>query len=156
MRRRLFLPTRSRSVALLGMATFVLAGCASDPTGGRVLFTVTVDEVSGNDQVVPTGGAASAPLVIQVMDQNGAPRSGFIIEWKITSGGGTLSAESMTTASNGQASVTYFSGGTAADVEITATLTAGTGNTAISGTPPPPVRFKLTVEDANAPGGGDE
>lgn len=129
----------------LSLLSLLLAGCAGDPFGsGRTIFQVSLVTVSGDDQVVPSGGVESAPLVVRVVDQRGTALRDVTVDWKVAQGDGTLSTASSRTDSNGQAQVTYTSGSTAGAAEITATASF-TSDGLSAGRPVPPVSFKLTV-----------
>ena len=66
----------------------------------------TLDIVSGNDQEGLSGAALENPFVVEVRDQTDKPLPGVQVTFSVTSGGGTLSATSVTTNSNGRAEST--------------------------------------------------
>ncbi|HEY5021430.1 MAG TPA: Ig-like domain-containing protein [Gemmatimonadaceae bacterium] len=92
-------------------ATLVAAafGCGSDSTVAPPTANV-VTKVSGDGQQVLLGQTAPAPLVVSVTDANGGPLAGVQVNWRIVSGGGTLSSSSSTTDQSGNASVTWTFG----------------------------------------------
>ncbi len=103
--RRLFL-------ANLVIGVLALAGCSSDdgePTGmdgGTGDGTATnIAALSGSGQRGTTGKALLAPFTAKVTDSQGDGVSGVAVSWEVTAGGGSLSATSTTTNSNGEASV---------------------------------------------------
>ena len=63
----------------------------------------TLDIISGNDQEGLPGVALENPFVVEVRDQTDKPLPGVQVTFSVTSGGGTLSATSVTTNSNGRA-----------------------------------------------------
>lgn len=114
------------------LATLVAAsGCTlnTDVSGPAAIV-----KVSGEPQSEPTNTTFPTPLAVLVVTQFGEPIQNATVTWTITSGGGTLSAQSTPTDENGIASVTYTSGGTAGSVVIEAR---------VSGVPP--LTFNLTV-----------
>lgn len=102
--------------------------------------------VSGNGQVVQSQFESSL-LVVEAEDSSGNPVAGVAVNWKITTGAGTLVRPVTTTGANGQASVTFL----ATDVPggesfFASTVTAS----AASGT----VNFVVTTSSAMPPNGG--
>lgn len=79
---------------------------------------ISITEVSGNNQVVASGGDESEPIVVQVTDLDDTPIDGINIVWEITEGDGALSATTSVTDEDGYAQTTYISGDTTGDVEI--------------------------------------
>ncbi len=59
--------------------------------------------VSGNNQQGPPGAALAKPFAVEVHDQSDKPLSDIDVAFTVTSGGGTLSATSVTTDANGRA-----------------------------------------------------
>ncbi len=76
--------------------------------------------VSGDPQNGTVNSTLLAPLVVQVTDAAGNPISGVTIEWTVA-GGGSVSAASTVTGSDGQTSVTRTLGGTAGEQTTFAT-----------------------------------
>jgi len=109
-------------------------------TGTSVTFTATatpgsasaVRVTSGDPQSV-AAGSATAPLVVQVVDQFANPIPGATVTWSVQ-GGGTLSATSSTTDATGTAQVTLTTDSTPASYTVTAT----SGNIT-------PVTFSITA-----------
>jgi len=71
--------------------------------------------VSGNSQTGALGSAGDAPLVVQL-----GSSSGQTVNWAVTSGHATLSANTTLTDANGQASITFSYGTTSGTVSIQA------------------------------------
>ena len=86
----------------------------------ETLVATTLVIVSGNNQSAQVGNALANPLVIQVNDQNGDPLASVTVGFSTT--GGTLSAPSATTGSNGRASVRLTLPNTAGSVTVTASV----------------------------------
>jgi Bacterial Ig-like domain (group 1) len=77
--------------------------------------------VSGSGQGAPADSGLAAPLVVGAIDQFQNPTPNVTIDWKVVSGGGTLSAASSTTDANGHAAVGYRVGPVAGLNQISAT-----------------------------------
>src|SRR5205807_4760746 len=84
--------------------------------------------VSGNNQSATVGTALSMPFVVAAQDANGNPVSGVAIAFAVATGGGTLSATSVTTNAMGQAQSTLSVGTTAGTNTVTATKAGLTGS----------------------------
>jgi hypothetical protein len=113
------------AVAGVALASLLLGSCELNPVGsggGKQLFTMSLVEVSGNHQTLATGGVQSAPLVVRVVDQNGSPHRGMVINWTLTRGTGTLSATSSTSDSEGLVRVTFTSGAETGEALVTASF----------------------------------
>jgi PKD domain/Bacterial Ig-like domain (group 3)/Bacterial Ig-like domain (group 1) len=86
--------------------------------GSPVTFTHTakagnassVNIVSGNNQEAPTGSELPQPLVVQVLDQDGNPIVGRAVSWVVGDGGGSTSAATSNTGSDGKASIQWTMG----------------------------------------------
>jgi hypothetical protein len=134
----------------LALASLSLGSCDANPVGpgnrpGGVLFLISLVQVSGNNQTLPAGGAQSAPLVVRVVDQNGSPHRGMVVDWTVSQGAGTLSARSSTSDSAGELRVTYTSGEETGETVVTASFNAfASGATASRSVDP--VSFTITVE----------
>ena len=70
----------------------------------------TLEIFSGGDQEGAPGAALENPLVVEVRDQTDKPLPGVQVTFSVTGGGGTLSATSVTTNSNGRAESTLTLG----------------------------------------------
>jgi len=96
------------------------------------LFTLNVNVIVGNLIAVSGGGqsvlentAFPNPLVVQVNDLHNNPVAGAPVTFAVSSGSAILSAGSVNTGANGQASVTATAGPTAGPVVVTASTVAG-------------------------------
>ena len=91
----------------------------------RVVGSVatTVVHISGNNQIDTVGTELSTPFLVEVRDQDGGALPGITVAFAATAGGGTLSDESVTTDSSGQAESTLTLGSTTGTNTVTATAT---------------------------------
>ena len=114
---------------------------ASIASGASVTLTATANAaamatltvISGSGQSVPAG-SATQPLVVKVTDQFGNPVANAPVNWTVA-GGGTLSAASSTSDTNGLAQITLTTDGAPASYTVTATGAVGAPVTfTISGT----------------------
>ena len=104
--------------------SLLLWGCGEDVTGPGT----TISGVSGDEQIAVVGSALPAPFVVRVTDAQGNAVSGVAVTWAVTAGGGTLSATSTQTDSQGQASVTLTLGPTVGTNTVTASSTGLSGS----------------------------
>ena len=122
----------------------VTATRADDPTA-TVMFTETIfppnlSIVSGDAQSGLIGSAATAPLIVKLVDGAGMPMSGQAITWTVTSGSATLASSSSNTDGSGQANISFSYGGNAGPIVISASAFSGTQT----------VNFNATAVTANA------
>ena len=120
-------------------AAMIVASCGGEETitGPRI---ATLSIVSGSGQTAPTGSTLSAPLVVLVADQNGAPVVGETVTWTVVSGGGIITPPQSTTGNDGHATATLRLGTTAGTNRVEASL----GNIQ-------PVEFVATATAAGLP-----
>lgn len=92
-------------------------------------FTLTVNvtfgaitAVSGGGQVAVINQTFAQPLVVKVIDNNGAAIPNATVSFAVNGGNATLSAASATTDASGNASVTAKAGATAATSVVNATV----------------------------------
>ena len=107
----------------------VTATRADDPTA-TVMFTENIlppslSIVSGDAQSGLIGSAATAPLVVKLVDGAGAPVSGQPIAWTVTSGSASVASISNTNAA-GQANITFTYGSSPGPIVISASAFSGT------------------------------
>jgi hypothetical protein len=119
----------------MAVALVIAPGCDDDDDPAAPPVATELAIVSGNPQTVEVSQAAAEPLVVVVNDQFDDPMPGVTVTWAVATGGGTLSATTITTNAEGQAQVTYTAGATAEAVTVTATVTGIN-----------PVTFSITVE----------
>ena len=126
----------------------ITARVAGIPT---VTFTLTVGDladsiriVSGNNQSGDPGTELDNPLVVEVLDDDDDPVSGVTVTFRVTGGGGSLSATSVDTNNRGRAE-TYLTlgdspGGNSVRASVSGVSTAVTfAATAVPPAPPEPV-----------------
>jgi hypothetical protein len=106
------------SAARLLVAISLLGGAAAC---GMTDFPSYIAGVENSQQTIAPG-AQSAPLTVQVKDQDGDALSGVVVNYTIRSGAGSLSAPSATTNDDGRASVTFTAGTTTGTTVIDATV----------------------------------
>ena len=111
-----------------------LAGAAGCTLNTDVMGPAVLIKVSGDGQSAATNTLFPSELAVVVANQFGEPLAGETVNWRIVSGGGSLSATSVQTSDSGAASVTYTSGATTGSVVIEAR---------VSGVPA--LTFNLTV-----------
>ena len=80
--------------------------------------------VSGNNQTGSVGQSLASPLTVQVTDASGNPVPGIAVLFTVASGGGTLTASSVTTNGSGLASSVLTLGPSAGANSVT--VTSGT------------------------------
>jgi hypothetical protein len=89
--------------------------------GAAAAFAV----VSGNQQTGTVAQTLTAPLVVSVKDSFGNPKAGEAITVAITAGGGSVASPSVTTGSDGQASIAWTLGTAPGTNTLTATHALG-------------------------------
>ena len=108
--------------AFVAALTVVLLACGHDSTSPAAS---TVSIASGDTQKVFVGGSAAQPLVVLLAGADGAPLSGEMVTWAVTSGGGSLNPVTSTTDDSGHARTTYISADSADTAIVTATAAQG-------------------------------
>ena len=83
----------------------------------------TIQIISGNNQQGLPGASLANPFVVEVHDQSDNPLPDVEVAFTVTSGGGTLSAASVTTDSNGRAESTLTLGPEAGTNTVTVSVT---------------------------------
>jgi hypothetical protein len=91
---------------------------------------------SGNGQTAAAGAALPAPLVVVVRDAANSPVAGVTVNWAVTSGNGSVSGATSTTAADGQAQINWTLGSTIGSQSVAATVIGLTGS---------PVTFSATA-----------
>ena len=82
------------------------------------------------------GDTLEDPLIVLVVDRFGNPVSGVEVQWQVTAGEGSVSADLTGTGADGTASVSWTLGGRIGVQKVTATVPGTTGS---------PVTFSATV-----------
>ena len=118
------IPVRIAATRLTYLATAIaIVGLAACKLSTDNPISLTLGALKGDNQTAAAGTVFPDSLSVIVLDQYGFSTEGTTIVWAITSGGGSLSANSTTTDMNGITSVTYTAGLTPGRATITATLT---------------------------------
>jgi len=132
-------------------------------TSLSAVFTATVRAgpaaslaiVSGNNQTATAGTMLPGPLVVKVLDQYGNAISGATVNFAVTGGGGSLSAASTISGSNGQAQVMWTLGSVEGANTAQASVGAGaTATFAATGTPASVAVGSVAPVNATASPGG--
>src|SRR2546425_54551 len=82
---------RPRTITLWALAA---ALACSDSSGPGVRYSMSI--LAGDAQTDTVGKTLATPYAVRVLDSAGAAASGVIVSWKVTAGGGTISASSTT------------------------------------------------------------
>ena len=101
----------------------------------------TIAGLSGDGQTARIGDPLADPLVVKVTDEAGDPVQGVAVQWE-AQGGGSVSSASVTTGSDGLASVQRTLGPDVGDATTTASVSGLQGS---------PVTFNSTALAGNAP-----
>jgi adhesin/invasin len=106
-------------------AVGTIAACGDNKLGPST--PAVVAKVSGDSQTVLVGNRASAPLVAEIKNSDGAPLPNIPVSWAVISGGGSLATVVDTTDVNGQVRNTYLSAAIAATAKVTAAASGQSG-----------------------------
>ena len=108
------------TVSPTGVVTAAGAGTADvTATAGSAVATAQISvvqtptqllKVSGDGQTAIAGNTLTGPLVIQINDPGGSPIPGRTANFTVTQGGGTTSAGTVATGTDGRASTTFTTG----------------------------------------------
>jgi len=114
-------PPRYRALMMIAAAfAGSVAGCRSDAPSGALSEPAKFTLVSGDAQV-GNGTLLPTPLVVQVTDVEGRPKSGIVVTWAASDPTATLSATTSTTDDQGRAQVTWTLGTGPGRQTVTAT-----------------------------------
>jgi len=91
----------------------------------------TIQLASGDNQSGEAGSTLPNALVVQIMDGQGNPASGMSVAWAVTRGGGSLSASSTTTNSQGLTQVNWTLG-TVGETNMVSATASGVGTVSFS------------------------
>ena len=110
---------RRAIVCAVGLSLGAAVGaCRDKKLGPDVPASVAL--ISGDSQSILAGDRASAPLVAQINNSDGAPLPNVPVRWAVVTGGGSLETLVDTTNANGQASTTYLSPAIAGKATVSA------------------------------------
>jgi hypothetical protein len=129
-----------RTWAIAGLLALSVLRCGSnvEPT-----TATDIAEAGGNSQTGIIGSALASPLVVAVTDANNNAVPGVSVTWQ-AQGGGSVSSETVTSGSDGHASVTRILGPAPGEQTTTATVSGHQGS---------PVTFVATAIAGNPTGG---
>jgi hypothetical protein len=99
-------------------ALLALAACSGDSTGSaKAGPPARLDVVSGDLQTGSAGVELAQPLVVKVLDANGTPVQGQLVNFRVVSGGGSVFAGSSLTNAQGLAQDRWTLGNVLADTQ---------------------------------------
>jgi hypothetical protein len=135
--------TRISQLRSGALALFLAAGSLT--CGEKVGPTVATDieSVSGSDQTGTVGSVLANPLVVLVTDASGDAVPDQSVSWA-AQGGGSVTPATVTTGSDGRASVQWTLGPTPGEQTTTASVSGLNGS---------PVTFSATAVEGPPPGG---
>lgn len=119
------------SIAAVALWAGPVVGCGSDSPGPEPTRLITI--AAGDGQVLPV--TSSAALSAKVTDLDGAPEAGIEVRWTVVSGGGSITATSVT-GGDGVAAATFTLGQVAGQQRARATAGGVEGS---------PATFTLTA-----------
>lgn len=108
--------------ALLACAICAIAAACQSTTDFLEMRVLTMSRVSGQDQAASVGTALPAPLVVQALDSRGLGVPGVNVEWKVATGGGTVSVVNRTTDADGRSTANWTLGPTPGAQTVTAAV----------------------------------
>ena len=82
----------------------------------------SLTKVCGDSQEGTAGALLAEPLVVSVVDEDGAAMAGVVVSFAVTAGGGTLSAATATTDANGRAATRLTLGSDPGTNTVSATV----------------------------------
>jgi Bacterial Ig-like domain (group 1) len=106
-----------RPLAYSNRLLYELLVCLADRLGGAA--TRILRYVSGDGQQGAAGEVLD-PFVVELVDSLGNPIAGELVQFTVSSGGGSVAAASATTAADGRASTSYTLGATPGVQQVTA------------------------------------
>src|SRR5688500_1064306 len=104
------------AMLLLAIASPVLVSCDSATEPDVPGMPASMQIVSGDEQHGVVGERLPEPLVVQVLDDEGQPVAGQIVNWHVTAGGGSVFAGAALTNAEGLA-FEYWTIGTSVQQE---------------------------------------
>lgn len=117
-----------RYLALVALAAaFAIPACEDDPAPAPAPRNLSI--VSGDDQYSKKGTELEAPIVVQVVLDDGAPGAGVPVTFQVVEGGGSLSRSTVNANASGLASVRWTLGPDTGPQRVRATVA---GNSALS------------------------
>ena len=133
--------TRHSWIRITALTALVAAGALRCGDSNQPPAATTIEMAGGDDQSGTVGQPLANPLVVLVTDDNGNPVDGVSVGWA-AQGGGSVSAETTETGSDGQTSVGRVLGPQPGEQTTTATVSGLQGS---------PVTFVATASDGSTP-----
>ncbi|MEQ8329359.1 MAG: Ig-like domain-containing protein [Longimicrobiales bacterium] len=127
-------------LSILAVAPYACGGDADQSAPVPSAMTA----VSGDAQTGTVGAALTQSLTVEVRDDAGQPVAGFTVSWSVASGGGSVSAASAQTGTNGQATTTWTLGGSAGAQTVTAAGSGLSVTFTATAEPGPPARVGIS------------
>jgi adhesin/invasin len=106
------------NASILLVVIAALGSCSAPPAGIKVGPAARLDIVSGDNQSAIVGTELSQPLVARVVDANGNPVVGQVVNFHVTKGNGSVFAGSGLTNANGIAQERWTLGTSTADSQV--------------------------------------
>ena len=143
----------SKATWTLGLV-FLAIGCGPDATAPSSLGPISLSVVSGNAQSGVVGTELPQPLVIKATDSRGVVQTGLTVNFRVTSGGGSMYAGTAVTDSKGIADDYWTLGTSTAQtqrVEVRAVLSNGQKQVygTFTATPLPGPAAKIAIQAGN-------
>ena len=132
--------TRTRQLRHPILAILLAAATLRCSDNSQPTTASSIEMADGNGQFGAVGQELANPLVVLVTDQNGNPVEGVAVQWA-AQGGGSVSAETVQTGSDGRASVRRTLGTEPGEQGTTA---------AVSGLDGSPITFVSTATDGES------
>jgi len=111
----------ARSAALAGILAVALS-CKADLKTGPDYGPVTIEAVQGDGQSATVGTPIALPPALLIKNEVGEPVANVVVNFAVTSGGGSITGATITTGIDGIATLAGWSLGTTAGInEVTAT-----------------------------------
>ena len=122
----------SGRVILLFAFAIQLNSCGNESTGPTLIpVPASLSVVSGENQSGTVGSELPAPVVVRVLDSAGAPIAGQIVNFRVTSGGGTVFGGAAITNADGKAQERWTVGTTAGGQTLEARAVDATSGAAL-------------------------
>ncbi|HEY6109865.1 MAG TPA: hypothetical protein VIV56_13280, partial [Gemmatimonadales bacterium] len=84
------------SVVVLLVLSVAVATCGRDTSGPAIPVPAAIASFAGDAQTGTVGNPLPQPLVALVTAADGTPVAGAAVSWRVTAGGGSVSAASVT------------------------------------------------------------
>ncbi|HYW05754.1 MAG TPA: Ig-like domain-containing protein [Longimicrobium sp.] len=129
-------PTAPRFArALACLIALTAAACDESTSDPKIQEAASARIVSGDNQEARVAAELPLPLVVRVLDEDGKPVAGQVVNFVVTGGGGTVFGGASQTDRNGEARDRWTLGNLVADsqrVEVRTTTTAGSTPTTLA------------------------